>query len=171
MLKHASYVGRLIRQGGRVDRAAMTASERPLSVNWPIRRMSHVVERHLANISLALRPHGLTAPMWRVLNGLAEGGPSSIADVAKHTAFERSYVSRLVTRMAEEGLVESVGDTTDRRFRNVRLSEQGCERHKIAREIVIALNRSSMEGLEPGDIDALMRLIDKVARNIGAERP
>ena len=109
--------------------------------------------------------------MWRVLNGLAEGGPSSIADVAKHTAFERSYVSRLVTRMAEEGLVESVGDTTDRRFRNVRLSEQGCERHKIAREIVIALNRSSMEGLEPGDIDALMRLIDKVARNIGAERP
>lgn len=149
----------------------MTAADRPLSVNWPIRRMSHVVERHLTNISAALRPHGLTAPMWRVLNGLAECGPSSIGDIAKHTAFERSYVSRLVTRMAEGGLVESIGDTTDRRFRNVRLSERGRERHKTARDIVMALNSSSMDGLDPNELDALMRLIEKVARNIGAETP
>ena len=148
----------------------MTAS-RPLSVNWPIRRMSHVVERHLENISMALRPYGLTAPMWRVLNGLAEGGPSTIGDIAKHTAFERSYVSRVVGRMVEAGLVESVGDTTDRRFRNVRLSEDGRKRHATARDIVIALNRGSMEGLDSEDLATLTRLIDKVARNIGAQTP
>ena len=143
----------------------------PLSVNWPIRRMSHVVERHLANISVALRPYGLTAPMWRVLNGLAEGGPSSIGDIARHTAFERSYVSRLVGRMAELGLVESVGDKTDRRFRNVRLSKDGQKRHAIAREIVIKLNTASMEGLDSADVETLMRLIAKVSKNIGAHTP
>lgn len=143
----------------------------PLSVNWPIRRMSHVVERHLANISVALRPYGLTAPMWRVLNGLAEGGPSSIGDIARHTAFERSYVSRLVGRMADVGLVESIGDKTDRRFRNVRLSKEGQKKHAIAREIVIKLNRASMEGLDGSDVDTLMRLIEKVSKNIGAHTP
>ncbi|MDB5596419.1 MAG: MarR family transcriptional regulator [Hyphomicrobiales bacterium] len=148
----------------------MTSSA-PLSVNWPIRRMSHVVERHLANISVALRPYGLTAPMWRVLNGLAEGGPSTIGDIARHTAFERSYVSRLVARMAELGLVESVGDKTDRRFRNVRLSKEGQKRHAVAREIVVKLNRASMEGLDGAEVETLMRLIGQVARNIGAHTP
>ncbi|MDB5569642.1 MAG: MarR family transcriptional regulator [Hyphomicrobiales bacterium] len=143
----------------------------PLSVNWLIRRMSHVVERHLANISAALRPYGLTAPMWRVLNGLAECGPSSISDIAVHTAFERSYVSRLVGRMADLGLVESLGDTTDKRFRNVRLSREGKKKHAVAREIVIALNAASMKGLDARDVETMMGLMDKVAVNIGAHIP
>jgi DNA-binding MarR family transcriptional regulator len=142
-----------------------------LSINWPIRRMSHVVDQHLANISAALRPYGLTAPMWRVLNGLAEGGPSTIGDIANHTAFERSYVSRLVARMADLGLVETIGDQTDRRFRNVRISEEGTRRHAVARAIVVKLNDQSMDGLSAQDIETLMRLVDKVAKNIGAHRP
>ena len=143
----------------------------PLSINWPIRRMSHVVDQHLANISAALRPIGLTAPMWRVLNGLAEGGPSTIGDIAAHTAFERSYVSRLVTRMAALALVEAVGDETDRRFRNVRISREGTKRHAMARDIVVGLNDQSLQGLGKDEIATLMRLVDKVASNIGAHRP
>ncbi len=142
-----------------------------LSINWPIRRMSHVVDRHLANISAALRPYGITAPMWRVLNGLSEGGPSTIGDIADHTAFERSYVSRLVARMADLGLVETIGDQTDRRFRNVRISKEGTRRHAVARAIVVKLNEQSMDGLKAQDIETLMRLVDKVAKNIGAQRP
>jgi MarR family transcriptional regulator, transcriptional regulator for hemolysin len=142
-----------------------------LSINWPVRRMSHVVDQHLTNISAALRPHGLTAPMWRVLNGLSEGGPSTICDIADHTAFERSYVSRLVARMADLGLVETIGDQTDRRFRNVRISEEGTRRHAVARAIVAKLNDQSMDGLSAQDIEMLIRLVDKVAKNIGAHRP
>lgn len=147
------------------------AKSAKLSINWPIRRMSHVVDQHLANISTALRPYGLTAPMWRVLNGLAEGGPSTIGDIADHTAFERSYVSRLVARMAALGFVEAVDDETDRRFRNVRLSQEGTRRHAVAREIVIRLNDQSMNGLNADDLTTLIRLVDKVAKNIGAHRP
>jgi DNA-binding MarR family transcriptional regulator len=75
--------------------------------------MSHVVDKHLTNISAALRPPGLTTSMWRALNGLSEGEPSTIGDIADHTAFERSYVSRLVARMADLGLAETIGDQTD----------------------------------------------------------
>ena len=98
------------------------------SASWPIRRMSHIVARHLVDITRVQRPLGLTAPMWRVLNGLAESGDSSVGDLALHAAFERSYVSRLVARMAELGLVQATGDAGDRRVRNVALTDEGRAR-------------------------------------------
>ena len=141
------------------------------SATWPIRRMSHIVDRHLVNITKALRPHGLTAPMWRVLNGLVEGGDSTVGDLAKHTAFERSYVSRLVSRMGELGLVRSTGDASDRRFRNVALTDEGRAQQAAVVSVVQRLNQESLKGLTKADLETLNRLIDKVAQNIGADRP
>ena len=141
------------------------------SASWPIRRMSHIVDRHLVNITRALRPHGLTAPMWRVLNGLVEGGDATVGDLAKHTAFERSYVSRLVSRMAELGLVQATGNASDRRFRNVTLTDEGRARQAAAVALVARLNQDSLKGLSEAEVRALTKLIDKVALNIGADRP
>jgi DNA-binding MarR family transcriptional regulator len=136
-----------------------------------IRRMSHIVDRHLVNITKALRPHGLTAPMWRVLNGLVEGGDATVGDLARHTAFERSYVSRLVSRMAELGLVQAAGDESDRRFRNVTLTDEGRARQAAAVGVVQRLNQDSLKGLSEAEVRTLNRLVDKVALNIGADRP
>ncbi len=141
------------------------------SASWPIRRMSHIVDRHLVNITRALRPHGLTAPMWRVLNGLVEGGDATVGDLAKHTAFERSYVSRLVSRMAELGLVQATGNASDRRFRNVTLTDEGRARQAAAVALVARLNQDSLRGLSEAEVRTLTKLIDKVALNIGADRP
>ena len=141
------------------------------SASWPIRRMSHIVDRHLVNITKALRPHGLTAPMWRVLNGLVEGGDATVGDLAKHTAFERSYVSRLVSRMAELGLVQAAGDESDRRFRNVSPTDEGRARQAAAVGLVQRLNQDSLKGLSEAEVRTLNKLIDKVALNIGADRP
>ncbi len=141
------------------------------SASWPIRRMSHIVDRHLVNITRALRPHGLTAPMWRVLNGLVEGGDATVGDLAKHTAFERSYVSRLVSRMAELGLVQATGNASDRRFRNVTLTDEGRARQAAAVALVARLNQDSLKGLSEAEVRALTKLIDQVALNIGADRP
>ena len=141
------------------------------SASWPIRRMSHIVDRHLVNITRALRPHGLTAPMWRVLNGLVEGGDATVGDLAKHTAFERSYVSRLVSRMAELGLVQATGNASDRRFRNVTLTDEGRARQAAAVALVARLTQDSLRGLSEAEVRTLTKLIDKVALNIGADRP
>ncbi len=133
--------------------------------------MSHIVDRHLVNITKALRPHGLTAPMWRVLNGLQEGGDATVGELAAHTAFERSYVSRLVSRMGELGLVQATGDADDRRFRNVVLTEEGRAKQAAAVEVVTRLNEDSLKGLTEAEVKTLTKLIDKVAQNIGADRP
>jgi DNA-binding MarR family transcriptional regulator len=141
------------------------------SASWPIRRMSHIVDRHLVNVTKALQPLGLTAPMWRVLNGLAEGGDSSVGDLADHAAFERSYVSRLVARMAELGLVQASGDASDRRFRNVTLTDDGRTKQAAALALVARLNQDSLKGLSEAEVKTLTKLLDRVALNIGADRP
>ncbi len=141
------------------------------SASWPIRRMSHIVDRHLINITKALRPHGLTAPMWRVLNGLVEGGDATVGELALHTAFERSYVSRLVSRMAEVGLVQATGNENDRRFRNVTLTEVGRAKQAAAVVVVQRLNQDSLKGFSEAEARTLTKLIDRMAQNIGADRP
>lgn len=141
------------------------------SASWPIRRMSHIVDRHLLNISRALRPLGLTAPMWRVLNGLHEGGPSSVGDLASHAAFERSYVSRIVSRLVELGLAEAKGDKTDRRFVHVSLTREGRTVHKKALDIVLRLNQESLQTLNDKDIEQLREIMSRIAQNIGADLP
>jgi len=133
--------------------------------------MSHIVDRHLVNITRALQPLGLTAPMWRVLNGLAEGGDSSVGDLAVHAAFERSYVSRLVARMAELGLVQATGGASDRRFRNVTLTDEGRAKQAAAVGVVASLNQDSLKGLSEMEVKTLTKLLDRVALNIGADRP
>jgi MarR family transcriptional regulator, organic hydroperoxide resistance regulator len=147
----------------------MTKTNPKTSASWPIRRMSHIVDRHLENISRALRPLGLTAPMWRVLNGLHEGGASSVGDLALHSAFERSYVSRLVTKLSELGLVEAKGDKTDRRFVHVSLTREGRLVHKKALEIVLRLNQQSLTALSETEAQQLSDLLSRVSDSIGAQ--
>lgn len=160
---------------GSTDELSMTETNpkaKPkTSATWPIRRMSHIVDRHLENISRALRPIGLTAPMWRVLNGLHEGGPSSVGDLAIHAAFERSYVSRIVSKLSELGLVDAKGDKTDRRFVHVTLTREGRAVHKKALDIVLRLNQSSVASLSDDEMQRLSELMSRIARNIGAEVP
>ena len=147
----------------------MTKTNPKTSASWPIRRMSHIVDRHLENISRALRPLGLTAPMWRVLNALHECGASSVGDLALHSAFERSYVSRLVTKLSELGLVEAKGDKTDRRFVHVSLTREGRLVHKKALEIVLRLNQQSLTALSETEAQQLSDLLSRVSDSIGAQ--
>ena len=139
-----------------------------LSADWPIRRMSHIVDRHSQILSRELRPLGLTAPMWRILNGLHEGGPSSIADLAAHAAIERSYVSRVVARLAKLKLVAAQGDKTDRRFLNVTMTVAGKELHQRAKEIVVRINAESMSALKAEEVAELQRFLAKIATTVGA---
>ncbi len=130
--------------------------------------MAHVVDRHLVNIARALRPLALTAPMWRVLNGLHELDRPTIGDLAEHAVFERSYVSRVVARMQNLGLVNVIADDLDRRVKVVQITEKGRGRHAAALEIVRALNQEAVFGLSVKEQARLSDMLNRMANNIGA---
>lgn len=138
------------------------------TISWHPRRMGHIVERHNANLSKALRGLGLNAPMWRILNGLSEKPEATIGDLAAHSAFERSYVSRVVGRMEAKGLLKTTPDDLDGRLKVVQMTSVGRKRHAEASEVVSIVNGNAVKGLTASESETLGNLLDRIAANVGA---
>ena len=63
---------------------------------------------------------GTTATQCTVLTELGRSGPVTLAELSRRVGFDKSWTSRAVENLVQEGLVEKVPSTQDRR--TVRLS-------------------------------------------------
>ena len=138
------------------------------TISWHLRRMGHILERHNANLSKALRGLGLNAPMWRLLNGLREIEGATISDLAKHSAFERSYVSRIVMRMEGMGLISTRSDELDSRIKVIQMTSAGLKRYNEAAGVVRKVNNDTTRGFSAAEDAKLQELLDRLAVNVGA---
>ena len=88
-------------------------------------------EKHLTYSFLqSLKKHGLTEPQYnilRVLMGFRSGGPSSIGFLKDRMLDRSSDVSRLIDRLYDLGLVDRKENTTDRRQKDVVITEKGIQ--------------------------------------------
>ena len=107
----------------------------------------------------SLKTYGLTEPQYnilRVLSGFRSGGPSSIGFLKERMLDRSSDVSRLVDKLYDIGLVDRKENTTDRRQKDVEITDKGilllsymhdCEKkadtllQNLTDEEVIELNR------------------------------
>jgi DNA-binding MarR family transcriptional regulator len=78
---------------------------------------------------------GTTVTQCTLLTELGRRGTLTLAALSRHLQLDKGWVSRAVEQMVQEGLVEKVPSSTDRRTVLLSLSEQG--QHRLA-----ALNQS-----------------------------
>ena len=72
----------------------------------------------------ALRPSGLRATQFSLLQHLAERGPFTMSDLATVLVTDRTTLTRNLTPLLEKGLVRTdVGD--DRRQRSIAITDKG----------------------------------------------
>lgn len=134
--------------------------------DWPVRIMAMIMRRHLRNLGKVLRPYGLTPPVMRILNFLAEVGEENIGAIADQAAYERSYVSRVIDQMVAEGYLERVPVATDKRYTLIRLTEYGYDRWAEAFPAMTALVDRTVEGLSPAERRAFVAALRTVERNV-----
>ncbi|MBM3529125.1 MAG: MarR family transcriptional regulator [Alphaproteobacteria bacterium] len=122
-----------------------------------------LVERFTAE---ALKPHGLTIEMWRVLAALSNNGGQRQVDLAAMTSIDASTLSRLVSRLVRIGLATRSRSETSNREVVVTLSGKG--RALVQRLIPIArkLERDSSGDLPAKELAALKRLLSQVYVNL-----
>lgn len=125
--------------------------------------MAQIMSQQLTSLSRTLRPIGITGPMSRILTGLSEAGDATVNDLAYHSGFERSYVSRLLDQLAQGGLVERISDPIDRRQRLVRLTTAGRQRQQQAAALVEQLTARHLRELSIDEITQLRRLLERVS--------
>lgn len=112
---------------------------------------------------------GLSAAQLFVLQCLAEGPASSMAELAGRTLTDASSVSVVVQRLAERGLVVRATAPDDARRTTLRLSASG-------RRVLAGAPRppqmdllAAVEQLGAADREALERLLERVVRGMGID--
>lgn len=85
-------------------------------------RASHVAS---AQFHDQLAERGIAVPVWRVLAVLAGTDGLTVGELAKGVLFKQPTLTKVVDRMAADGLVERVPGEGDRRRVLVRSTEKG----------------------------------------------
>lgn len=77
-----------------------------------------------AMMTRRLAEYGMSPPMVGVLHFLDE--PMSMSALAERLSCDASYVTGLADRLEEQGLVERMPDPSDRRVRQLGLTDRGA---------------------------------------------
>jgi MarR family transcriptional regulator, organic hydroperoxide resistance regulator len=109
---------------------------------------------------------GISVQEWRVLAALAAAGEQRLSGLAGLTSIDLSTLSRLVGRMARDGLVARSRATGDRRERRVALTAKGRRKTRAILPTARRYERAAVKGLGAGDVRRLRRLLRRVYANL-----
>ena len=119
----------------------------------------------------ALKAHGLSIAMWRVLAALSNRGELRQIDLVGMTTVDASTMSRLVTRLDRMGFVVRARSKTSSREVVVGLSPKGIA--LVQRTIPIAheLEATAIAGLSAKDLAVTKRALRHFYDNLKKVRP
>lgn len=73
----------------------------------------------------AMKQHGLSTPQIHALMFIFHAGKCQVSDIGDHADVSNAAASQLVERLVQQGLVDRREDPSDRRNKQVTLSEKG----------------------------------------------
>ncbi len=131
------------------------------------RALDLAVERQLAEAGLSTADYELLVPLSE-----APGLVLRVRDLGRTVAWDRSRLAHQLRRMEQRGLVSRFECPTDARGTMVRLTDKGREViESAAPGHVEAVRRHLVDLLTPDEIDAILRISERVIDASGAVTP
>lgn len=147
----------------------MTPDDFHLSSFLPY-RLAVLSERVSRRLSVEYgRTHGLAVAEWRVLVHLLRCGAVSIRDIHNCVNLEKPRVSRAVSRLEAEGLVQKTQGDGDGRLVAISLTDAG--RTALA-DIIPAATRIEQhltDAVSPEDLDTFFRVMERMHAVLDAD--
>lgn len=109
-------------------------------------------------------PGGFSSSARSMLDALDRLGPQRISDLASHERLSQPGTTQLVTRLADDGLVERFDDPDDGRVTRVRLTEVGAARIAELRAQRVEQLTALIGELAGADQAALQAAVPALAR-------
>ena len=119
----------------------------------------------------AVRQPKVVVSRWRALSVLAELSGITIDELASHSFIERSALSRLLTQLAGEGLIERRPREDDRRTIEIHLTDKGRAAFETMLPLRRAIFRDAARGIPRADIATLLRTVRALADNLDKTPP
>jgi DNA-binding MarR family transcriptional regulator len=127
----------------------------------------------IARTARRLRQHAgadLSAALTAALATIERHGPLTPSELAEIEAIKRPTATRIVARLAEQGLVERAEDPHDRRSSLISATSEGRSLLRRLRGRKNAYLARRMRELDPADVAALERATAVLERILESER-
>jgi MarR family transcriptional regulator, organic hydroperoxide resistance regulator len=113
------------------------------------------------------QPAGLTSSRWLLLAELARySDPPTIGTLSHHLHQSTQNVSRMLSSMQDEGLVERYTQTGWGRAVFVRCTQQGIDALRKTQELARELEHSFLRGFNEPRIETMCRELESLIENL-----
>ncbi|NWK97505.1 transcriptional regulator [Sphingobium lactosutens] len=126
-----------------------------------IRRLQQIAVA-VFHAETAVYGYDLTPVQYAALRAVQEHPGIDQGTLAGLIAYDRTTIAGVVDRLVKKGLLSREVNQADRRAREVRITEIGCEAIEAMREGVERAQLKMIEALSPTEANELIRLLQKV---------
>lgn len=141
--------------------------------------MTDIIKERIAENLIALLPFyhkkifrpgigitGMQAAQYRTLGVLMREGTSlPMSELGKRLYMSKPYMTKLIDQLIQDGLVQRIPDTTDRRVINISITAEGRRHLKQAASLYKGNIKSILSDLDRQDLEDLCQSLEKL-RNI-----
>lgn len=120
-----------------------------------------------SNLDQALKPYGVTASQFSVLNQVAsENGHITSAEVANVLDYDRPTVSGITLRLEKKGLLEKIDNPKDKRSAYLKLNDKALTLVKELRIVADQLNNVIFEGFDEEELNNLNEYLGMILEKV-----
>ena len=135
------------------------------SITYLIYRISNALAHGLRD---DLGPTKISIQQWRVLSSLkSRSGQSTISELSACTIIKQPIISRIITEMQEDGLVQKAQRKNDLRITEVRLTQKGNELYELLLPITLRHRKRALENIDQKEINQLRKTLKQIQYNLG----
>jgi DNA-binding MarR family transcriptional regulator len=112
--------------------------------------------------------HDISSADRGLLLMIEAAGPMTVSEFARSRAVSRQFIQRLANSLIERGLLQSVGNTQDRRAPKLQLTEAGRSEAAAIREREIPYQRLLHEALSDREIEETIERLQRFDASLDA---
>ncbi len=145
--------------------------EQPVTTGALLREVARL-HTHLQRTNVACCA-GTTVTQCTVLTELGRSGPVPLAELSRRIGFDKSWTSRAVDHLVQDGLIEKVPSQTDHRMVRLSLSTVGEQRVRDLNRTLNGLSERVLERVPASEHEGVQKALSLllVALQAEVERP
>ena len=130
-------------------------------------KLKLITEKLKVRADAELKQHNLTLTQSRVMAFLNEkGGEAMQKEIEDHLQVSHPTVVGIVSRMEQNGFLDTWFDPADRRNKMVRLTEKAHQIGRIMEQVQKEHEQILLRSFSPLEAAELKRMLDRILKNI-----
>lgn len=137
-------------------------------ITFQIKTVGHLIKREFDNSATKKNADNLTGTHGWIIGYLYHNKDKNIyqKDLEEKFSIRRATVSGIIKLMEKNGLIEKIGDETDKRLKKLVLTPKAIDIHNSVMEDLKKIEEQLQKGLSQEEIDNFFLVMEKMKKNM-----